>query len=206
LYLVNSPYILTRFSQKWIYWDVKDSSDTIFLTFDDGPIPEVTPEVLAILKNYNAKATFFMVGENVKRYPEVYQQVIDQGHAVGNHSFNHLKAFSTPNKDYFANIEKASKYIDSKLFRPPHGQITPSQIRKLSKSYRIIMWSVLSGDFDAKINADICSKNVIENTKSGSIVVFHDSLKAERNMLPALENTLAHFSKKGFQFKSLKDI
>ncbi len=206
MYLAKSPYILTKISQKWIHWEVKDVIDTIFLTFDDGPIPEVTPKVLDLLQKYSAKATFFMVGENVQLYPELYQRVISEGHAVGNHSFNHLKGFSTPNEDYFINIEKASKYIDSSLFRPPHGQIKPSQIKVLNKRYKIIMWSVLSGDFDPKLNYDICTKNVIENAKNGSIIVFHDSLKAEKNMLPALENTLVYFSKKGFDFRSLKNL
>jgi len=206
LYLINSPYILRKLSNKWIYWDIKDTEKTIYLTFDDGPIPEVTPKVLLLLNKYNAKATFFMVGENVKRYPEVYKQVIDNGHMVGNHTFNHLKGFSTANPDYYVNIAEAGKYIDSKLFRPPHGQITPSHIKEISKDYKIVMWSLLSGDFDSKISPENCTDNVIDNTKSGSIVVFHDSLKAEKNMLPALENTLEYFSKKGFKFKSLEDL
>lgn len=206
MYLIKSPYILSKLTQKWIYWSVKSSNKSIYLSFDDGPIPNVTPKVLQLLNKYNAKATFFMVGENVKRYPEVYKQVLSQGHAVGNHSFNHLKGFSTSNQEYYRNIAKASKYIDSKLFRPPHGQITPSQIKEISKDYKVIMWSVLSGDFDAKISPEKCSKNVIDNAKSGSIIVFHDSLKAENNMFPALENTLEYFSCKGCQFKSLEDI
>lgn len=206
MYLINSPYILRKLSNKWIYWDIESAKKTIYLTFDDGPIPDVTPKVLELLSKYNAKATFFMVGENVKRYPEVYKQVLSQGHAVGNHSFNHIKGFSTSNQDYYNNIAEARKYIDSQLFRPPHGQITFTQIKEISKNYKIIMWSVLSGDFDAKISSEKCSKNVINNAKIGSIVVFHDSLKAEKNMFPALENTLEYFSCKGYQFKSLEDV
>ncbi len=206
MYLINSPYILKKISQKWIYWSVNDTSNNIYLTFDDGPIPEVTPKVLDILKEFNAKATFFMVGENVHRYPHIFKEVVDCGHAIGNHAYNHLRGFSTPNNIYFENIEKANKYINSNLFRPPHGQITPSQIKHLSKKYKIIMWSVLSGDFDSKISPVICTKNVIDNAKSGSIIVFHDSLKARKNMFNALINTLEYFSKKGFSFKSLENL
>lgn len=197
---------MSKISQKWIHWNVKNEANSIYLTFDDGPIPDITPKVLALLKKYGAKATFFMVGENVKRYPEVYKQVVADGHMVGNHTFNHLKGFSTANSDYYSNIAKAGKYIDSRLFRPPHGQITPSQIKNVSKNYKIVMWSLLSGDFDSKISPENCTKNVIDNTKSGSIVVFHDSLKAEKNMLPALRNTLEYFSKKNFTFNSLEDL
>lgn len=197
---------MSKISQKWIHWNVKNKANSIYLTFDDGPIPDITPKVLALLKKYGAKATFFMVGENVKRYPEVYKQVVADGHMVGNHTFNHLKGFSTANSDYYSNIAKAGKYIDSILFRPPHGQITPSQIKNVSKNYKIVMWSLLSGDFDSKISPENCTKNVIDNTKSGSIVVFHDSLKAEKNMLPALRNTLEYFSKKNFTFNSLEDL
>lgn len=206
LYLIKSPYILKKLSHKWIHWDIKDTANSIFLTFDDGPIPDITPKVLSLLKEYDAKASFFMVGENAKRYPEIYKQVLAEGHVVGNHTYNHLKGFSISNSDYYTNIAEAGKFIDSKLFRPPHGQITPAQIRHISGEYTIVMWSVLSGDFDSKISPEICTENVIHNTQSGSIVVFHDSLKAEHNMLPTLKNTLEYFSQKGFKFNSLYNL
>ncbi len=203
MYLVKSPYPIDKLSKKWIQWEVRDCKKSIFLTFDDGPIPEVTPQVLRLLKTYNAKATFFMVGENVHRYPEVFKQVVADGHALGNHSYNHLKGFGSKDFTYYRNILKASKSIDSKLFRPPHGQIKPKQLKSIAKHYRVVMWSVLAGDFDKNTGVQTCINNVLKNTKNGSIVVMHDSLKAQENMLPALEACLAYFSERGFQFKSL---
>lgn len=204
MYAVKSPYILRKLLKRLILWDIKTSDKELFLTFDDGPIPEVTPKVLALLRKFNAEATFFMVGENIDKHPEIYQQVKDAGHAIGNHSYNHIKSWKSSNEEYYSNIQKASGLIEGKLFRPPHGQIKLKQLKELSKKYNVVLWSVLSGDFDTNLSPEKCAKNVINNSKNGSIIVFHDSLKAESRMLFALEETLKHFTKFGYNFKSLK--
>jgi len=203
VYLVKSPYIITEFSKKSLTWKIKSEPNKLFITFDDGPIPEITPDVLDILSRYQAKATFFMVGENAARYPDLAERIIEDGHSIGNHTFNHLNGTKVSNQAYYKNIDKAAEVIDSKLFRPPYGRIRPRQILELKKSYQIVLWSVLSGDFDKNTGPEKCLNNVLKHAKSGSIIVFHDSLKAKENMLYALEGTLAHFSKKGFEFLAI---
>lgn len=175
----------------------------IYITFDDGPHPKITPKALEILDKYKAKATFFCVGENVLRYPETYEAVLNAGHLTGNHSFNHLSGWRTDNKDYYENILLCSNYVQSKWFRPPYGRISPMQIQTLKKEFTIVMWSVLSYDFDPEIDVESCIRNVLDNTTDGAIIVFHDSQKAAEKMLPALEKTLDHFSKMGFSFERL---
>jgi peptidoglycan/xylan/chitin deacetylase (PgdA/CDA1 family) len=204
MYLVKSPYVLTEFSKKSITWKLKDNQKAIYLTFDDGPIPEVTPQVLKILAEYDAKATFFMVGENAQRYPDLLYQVEHEGHSVGNHTYKHLNGTKHRDFVYYKSIAEAKDFIDSTLFRPPFGRIRPRQINEIKKQYQIVLWSVLSGDFDVKISPQKCLSNVIKNTKSGSIIVFHDSLKAEERMIYALKGTLKHFSKLGYQFLAIK--
>jgi peptidoglycan/xylan/chitin deacetylase (PgdA/CDA1 family) len=204
LYLVKSPYIITELSRKSLLWKIKSGEKNLFITFDDGPEPEVTQEVLDILARYNAKATFFMVGENVQRYPEIVQRIIAEGHSIGNHTYNHLNGVKVPDITYFKNIQKAAEVIESKLYRPPYGRIRTRQIAELKKRYRIVLWSVLSGDFDVKISPEKCLNNVLRYSKSGSIIVFHDSQKAKERMLPALRGTLAHFSEKGFRFRAIQ--
>jgi len=206
MYLIKSPYILTEFSKKSITWKLADDEKVIYLTFDDGPVPVVTPDVLKILADYNAKATFFMVGENAHRYPEIVEQIIAEGHGVGNHTYNHLNGTKNSDINYYRNIIKAKDYVKSSLFRPPYGRIRPRQIQEIKKHFQIVLWSVLSGDFDVKISPQKCLNNVIKNTKSGSIIVFHDSLKAQDRMLFALKGTLEHFSKLGFRFFAIKPI
>jgi peptidoglycan/xylan/chitin deacetylase (PgdA/CDA1 family) len=206
LHFVKAPYLLRQLSKNLIHWEVKSTEKVLYYTFDDGPIPRITPQVLEILSRYQAKATFFMVGDNVRKYPEVYQQVIKEGHAVGNHTFNHLKGFSTSKSKYLHNIEKAATLIPGKLFRPPHGQITPRQLKAVSRAYNVIMWSVLTGDYDARISPKNCLKNITDYAKSGSIIVLHDSLKSEQNMIFALEESLKHYSSLGYRFDSLKQF
>jgi len=203
MYLVKSPFFLTEFSKKSIIWKLPKNEKQIYLTFDDGPVPEVTPAVLDILKEYNAKATFFMVGENAKRYPELVARVLKEGHRIGNHTFNHLNATKNTDSEYYKNISLAKEYIDSSLFRPPYGRIRPRQIQEIKKHFQIVLWSVLSGDFDVNISPEKCLKNVIKYSKSGSIIVFHDSIKAQERMIIALKGTLDHFSKLGFQFLAI---
>ena len=176
---------------------------SLFLTFDDGPIPDITPAVCEILKEYNAKATFFCVGDNVKKHPEVYDLILKQGHAVGNHTFNHLNAWKTENRSFYKNVFLAQEYITSTLFRPPYGKLTRGQTKRLKEKFDIIMWDVLSGDFDPAVNGEKCAENVIKNAKSGSIIVFHDSLKASSAMLEALPIVLEHFSKLNYSFKAI---
>jgi len=206
LYAVKSPYILRKLLKRLIIWDIKTSEKVLYLTFDDGPIPEVTPKVLALLDQFNAKATFFMVGENIDKHTEIYQQVKDAGHSIGNHSYNHIKSWKSTNEEYYSNIQKASKLIEGKLFRPPHGQIKLKQLKELSKKYNIVLWSVLSGDFDTNLSPEKCANNVIKNSKNGSIIVLHDSLKAQDRMIYSLEKTLNHFNELGYSFKSLKHL
>ncbi|GGH44652.1 polysaccharide deacetylase [Mangrovimonas yunxiaonensis] len=185
-------------------WSKQVATKTIYLTFDDGPTPEITPWVLDQLKQHHAKATFFCIGNNVAKHPETYQQLIDQGHAVGNHTFNHLKGWKTSPEAYIDNVLKAATVIQSKLFRPPYGQLTRKQGKMLmALGYHIIMWDVLSIDWDKHLPKEQCLKNILKHTKPGSIVVFHDSIKAQKNMQYALPRTLAYFSEKGYQFKAL---
>ena len=175
-------------------WSLPTETPSLFLTFDDGPIPQVTNEVLSILDKYQAKASFFCVGENVKNNPSIYKELIDKGHAVGNHTFNHLNGWKTNNKEYYRNILKASEYIKSPLFRPPYGKITLSQSKLIHTRYKIIMWDVLSGDFDPKLTWQGCVKNVTKHAQDGSIIVFHDSLKASDTMIKALPTILEYYA------------
>lgn len=198
---VKSPSILKTVFPNLV-WDIKTTEKEIYLTFDDGPHPEITPQALEILNRFNTKATFFCVGENVSKFPETFNSIISNGHSVGNHSYNHISGWKSSNKDYFTNIEKAKTLINSDLFRPPYGRITPSQIRVLKKQYSIIMWTVLSYDFDKNVSREQCLKNSIIKTQPGSIVVFHDSMKSANNLLYALPLFLKHFTDEGFVFKA----
>lgn len=185
-----------------LLWQMpKEERDSLYLTFDDGPIPELTPWVLDILKEYNAKATFFCVGENVKKYPAIYQRILDEGHSVGNHTFNHVKGWKMKARSYIDNVKKAERMIESKLFRPPYGKVTRKQIIRLKKlGYRLVMWNVLTRDYDKRVSKEKCLEIALKAT-SGSIIVFHDNLKASRNIKFALPKLLA--SKVGFRFNAL---
>jgi peptidoglycan-N-acetylglucosamine deacetylase len=209
-YLTKTPGFL-----KTLYpsctWHFSRDDNAIYFTFDDGPHPVATPFVLDALKEYNAKATFFCIGKNVVAHPEIYKRILNEGHSVGNHTHNHLNGWKTPDQEYIKNIGEARKYIDSNLFRPPYGRITKFQIRLLTAAenlkqktvFKIIMWDVLSGDFDLASTADKCLKNVIANARGGSVVVFHDSEKAMPRMQKALKESLKYFSEKGFSFKAI---
>lgn len=198
----KTPYV-AKLIYPGLLWDMPSGENKIYITFDDGPHPEITPIVLNLLDAYNAKATFFCVGENVEKHPETFELLKQKGHAVGNHSHNHLNGWKTSNSDYYKNIEKAKQLIGSKLFRPPYGRISPAQIKQLKKEYRIIMWSVLSYDFDARVSKEKCLDLSIKNSTAGTIIVFHDSEKAKEKMLFALEGYLKHFSKMGLGFAAL---
>ncbi|HLK29605.1 MAG TPA: polysaccharide deacetylase family protein [Puia sp.] len=203
-YLVKTPWLLKKIYPSCI-WDIVTQEKKFYLTFDDGPHPEATPFVLDELKKYNAKATFFCIGKNVAAYPEIYKRILQEGHRVGNHTHNHLNGWKVNDKKYFDDIEQSKKYIDSDLFRPPYGRIKKFQIACLQKTgFKIIMWDVLSADFDTKISAEQCMLNVLRNTKQGSIIVFHDSEKAFERMRIALPETLNFFAGKGYNFEALK--
>ncbi|WP_405609698.1 polysaccharide deacetylase family protein [Polaribacter sp. Asnod1-A03] len=194
-------------------WHFFSDKKEIFLTFDDGPTPEITKFILAELNKHNAKATFFCIGKNIKNHPELFKEIISDGHAIGNHTNNHLKGWKTENTNYIDNVFMCEKTINQfgyafknnqKLFRPPYGRIKKSQAKELiQKGYKIIMWDVLSADFDIKISKEKCLDNVLQNTENGSIVVFHDSVKAAERMKYALPKVLKEFSEKGFVFKAI---
>lgn len=184
-------------------WNIPTQEKTLYLTFDDGPVPEATPYVLDLLKQYNAQATFFCVGENVKKHPALFRRILDEGHATGNHTYHHLNGWKTKNHTYISNIGSADGLIHSRLFRPPYGKLKLSQYAHLKSHYSIIMWDVLSKDYDQSITGEQCLQRVIRKTKPGSILVFHDSIKAFERMQYALPRTLEYFSKKGFAFKKI---
>lgn len=203
MYLVKNPSLLKKVFPS-LLWKVKTKEKELYITFDDGPHPTITPWVLDMLDQFEAKATFFCIGKNVELYPEVYQEIIKRGHSIGNHTHNHHNGWKTLTKDYVANTQKAAEVIDSKLFRPPYGKIKPAQIRRLKGDYKIVMWSVISGDFDQNLLGEECLNNVVQNTEKGNIIVFHDSEKAEKNMKYALPRLLNHFKQIGWKFKALK--
>ncbi|MEO1625490.1 MAG: polysaccharide deacetylase family protein, partial [Bacteroidota bacterium] len=176
----------------------------LYLTFDDGPHPEVTPWVLEQLKHYNAKATFFCVGDNVQKYPDTFAQLTEEGHSLGNHTFNHLNGWMTDNLPYFHNVRHCARLINSGFFRPPYGRLKPKQVQFLQRHYQIVMWDVLSGDFDTSIDGQQCFRNVAQNAGPGSIVVFHDSQKARKNMMDSLPKVLEHFHQLGYRFDALQ--
>ena len=229
MYIVSTPKLFRKFYPTLI-WQIDTDEKCLYLTFDDGPHETATPFVLDTLKQFDAKATFFCIGKNVYQNRAVFERILAEGHAVGNHTQNHANGWDTNNYYYIKDVQIAGELIQSNLFRPPYGRIKRSQIKLLqevdqdltsnsdydekeegftenkeSKSaFNIIMWSVLSGDFDKNISKEKCLKNVLRNTKKGSIIVFHDSAKAFDRLEYALPKTLEHFSKQGYQFKSIE--
>jgi peptidoglycan-N-acetylglucosamine deacetylase len=204
-YIAKTPKWVRKLFGKSI-WEMPRTPKAIYLTFDDGPHPEITPFVLDELRKYNASATFFCIGKNVVDHPGVYERIIHEGHAVGNHTYDHLDGWKTGNVEYLENILAAKKHIDSDLFRPPYGRISWKQQRDLNRSgqgFKLIMWSVLSGDFDLNITPEQCCTNVLQHAKSGSVIVFHDSEKAGERIRYALPVVLKHFSDNGYAFKKI---
>lgn len=178
---------------------------SIYLTFDDGPIPEVTPWVLDVLNRYNVKATFFMVGDNIHKYPEIFQRVVDQGHKLGNHTYNHIRGFEYWSNKYLKNAKKADEYMHTDLFRPPHGHMRWMQYRLLKKHYKIIMWDVVTRDYSTKLRGPQVLANVMKYTRNGSIITFHDSLKSweNGNLQYALPRSIEFLIEEGYEFKLL---
>ena len=214
LYFIKTPWLLRKMYPHCTWRiPVQENQKTIYLTFDDGPHPVATPYVLDELQKWNAKATFFCIGKNVVAHPDIYQRILQEGHRTGNHTFHHLNGWKTPNDQYFKDIIDTTKYVDSPLFRPPYGRITQFQVKLLSgiETYKnsdhrftIVMWDVLSGDFDTKLTSDKCALNVIGSAKPGSIVVFHDSEKAFPRMSESLPVVLRYFSERGFRFEGIQ--
>ena len=203
MFLASMPSVITKDFHTLIQ-NINSQEKVIYLTFDDGPIPETTKWILKTLDNFKAKATFFCVGDNVNKYPHLYNQILAKNHVVGNHTFNHLNGWKTETSKYISNASKADKLIDTDLFRPPHGMLKNSQIQALKNKFKIIMWDVLSMDYDKNVSRKQCLKNVVNNAKSGSIVVFHDSIKAWKNLQYALPRTLEFYSKLGYSFNSIR--
>ena len=205
-YWIKTNAIIKKIFHQYI-WDIPNDTNKVYLTFDDGPTPEITPWTLAQLKKHNVKATFFCIGDNIQKYPKIFHQIIQEGHQIANHTFNHLNGWKTATNDYLENVSLCEQQIQqstisnqqSKIFRPPYGKIKKSQSTILRQlGYKIIMWDVLSADFDTKITPEKCLDNVTKNVKSGSIIVFHDSKKSFKNLKYALPKTLAFLKQKGF--------
>jgi len=203
MYLVKSSYFIKKYYSNFI-WKIPTTKKIIYLTFDDGPTPEITEWTLATLKAFNAKATFFCVGSNVAKHPEIFRQIISEGHAVGNYPYHHLSGWNANNEDYLRNIKKCEEIVTSNLFRPPYGRIKKSQYELIKNDYKVIMWDVLSGDFDPKTSPEKCLSNVVNNTTEGAIIVFHDSLKAADNIKHTLPKVLEYFTEKGYRFDKLE--
>jgi len=204
MYLVKTPKFIQELFPNFT-WKIPTEEKVLYLTFDAGPIPGVTPWVLEQLAQYDAKATFFCVGNNIEKHPEVFEEVKAAGHSIGNHTFNHLNGWSSDNLPYFHNIRHCANLTKTILFRPPYGKLRPRQTQFLLRHYRIVMWDVLSGDFDPNITEEQCLLNVTRNVEPGSIVVFHDSLKAEEKLRYALPKALAYFAEQGYRFEALNE-
>lgn len=205
-YMITKPVWLKKLYGKCL-WQVPTKEKVIYLTFDDGPHPDETAFVLDSLKRFNAKATFFCVGANVLKYPELYKRISEEGHSIGNHTHNHLDGWRTRNETYYEDVTKAKVVIQSPLFRPPHGHVTPFQVRKLRAQFglKTVMWSIMSGDFDSNTTPMQCYNNVAENIKPGSIIVFHDNDEAKENMRFVLPKILYNFSLLGYSFQSIPE-
>jgi len=204
-YAVRIPSWFSKLNGSLV-WKIPTKEKILYLSFDDGPHVAATPFVLDELKKYNAKATFFCLGKNVQSHPEIYQRILNEGHSTGNHTFNHLNAWHVKHEEYINDVKHAEQFIQSKLFRPPYGRMYPRLSKKLRTQfgYKIIMWHVLSGDFDESIAPEKCLNNVLNKAQKGSIIVFHDSSKAYKSLQFALPEVLKNFTEKGFVFKSLQ--
>jgi len=197
------PLFLYRRFYKSLIWEIPVKEKIVFLTFDDGPAPGITDFVLDTLSLHKAKATFFCIGQNIDRHPELFQRIHNEGHGVGNHTYHHLNGWKTSDTMYLDSAERTRSLVKSKLFRPPYGRIRKSQIELLLPRYSIVMWNVLSYDYDKNVSSRTCYNNIVENTQPGSIIVMHDSIKAEKNVRTVLPDLLEHFIGKGFRFEAI---
>jgi peptidoglycan/xylan/chitin deacetylase (PgdA/CDA1 family) len=201
--LIEQPPKIFRILYPSALWRMDPNVKAVYLTFDDGPIPRVTPWVLDLLDKYNIKATFFMVGDNIRKYHEEFEMVKERGHKLGNHTFNHIKGFEYSMEKYLENAEKANEYLHTDLFRPPHGHMTPSQYYILRKKYKIVMWDLVTRDYSKKRNGVQVFENVKKYVRNGSIITFHDSVKSEKNMMYALPRSIDWLLENGYEFKLL---
>lgn len=202
MYLINTPRVIKRCLPQLI-WEMPSGENILYLTFDDGPHPEITRQTLQILKEFQATSTFFCVGENAQKHPEIIEEILVNNHAVGSHTFHHLNGWRTKTDDYLQDVFLAADLLNTSLFRPPYGRLRPSQIKSITPRLKIIMWSVLSGDFDQRISPQECFDNCVRHARDGSIIVFHDSEKAAKRMLYTLPRLLEFFTAKGFSFRPL---
>ncbi len=200
---IEQPPKVLRVLYPCAIWRMDPKEKAVYLTFDDGPIPEITPWVLDLLDKYGIKATFFLVGDNVRKYPEEFQMILERGHRVGNHTYNHIRGFEYLTKNYMANTEKANELIKSDLFRPPHGHMRAHQYYALRKKYKVIMWDLVTRDYSNKLNGKQVFEKVKHYLRNGSIITFHDSLKSEQNMKYALPRSIEWILEQGYQFKLL---
>jgi len=205
MYLVKTPAIIKNLFSDYM-WEIPTDEKEVFITFDDGPIPELTPWVLDLLNEYSFKATFFCVGDNVVRYPEIYHRILEEGHSTGNHTFNHLNGWFIDKETYLENIEKCDRVLSTDFFRPPYGKLKRAQSYAIKNHKKIVMWDVLSGDFDANISKETCLSNVIDNYEKGSIIVFHDNLKAKEKLKYVLPLFLQHLKDCGYKSTALESI
>lgn len=183
------------------FWRMDKNEKAVYLTFDDGPIPEITPWVLDLLDKYNIKATFFLVGDNVRKHPKEFQMIVERGHRLGNHTFNHIRGFEYRSKNYLANTDKANELIHTNLFRPPHGHMRWMQYMVLRHKYQIVMWDLVTRDYSNKLNGRQVLRKVKHYVRNGSIITFHDSIKAEKNMKYALPRAIEWLLEQGYEFK-----
>ncbi|GHT58935.1 polysaccharide deacetylase [Bacteroidia bacterium] len=203
--LIERPPKIYRGFYSGSHWRFNTGEKAVYLTFDDGPIPEMTPWVLDLLDKYGIKATFFCVGDNVRKYPEIYQMVRDRGHNVGNHTFHHLQGWKVDKETYLKDIEEAAKLINSKLFRPPHGHMGLPQFYTLKKKYKVIMWDVITRDYSRLMTSDEVFEVVKKYTRNGSIIVFHDSLKSGDRMKESLPRSLDWLIEQGYSFRLIEE-
>lgn len=203
--IVHPPELVRHFFKKytWKLMPENQNDKVLYITIDDGPIPEMTPGTLDMLKEYGAKATFFCVGDNVRKYPELFRRILDEGHSVGNHTFNHLNGLKTKNDEYLENVRLADPLINSNLFRPPHGRLKLRQTNALAKDRKIILWDVLTKDYDQRITKERCWQNVQDYVTPGAIILFHDNIKAMENQRYALELTLRRYTENGYVFRAI---
>ena len=202
MFIEQPPWIYRVFFPGTV-WRIPEKEKCVYLTFDDGPIPEITPYVLDVLAAYHIKAAFFCVGDNVRKYPDIYRMVIERGHRIGNHTFNHIQGVRFRSKNYLKNVAKAAEWIQSDLFRPPHGHMRQPQLQHLKKDYRIIMWDVVTRDYSPHMTSQGVINVIKKYTRNGSIIVFHDSLKAQGRIEEALPQSIEWLIEQGYQFKVL---
>ncbi len=203
--LFNTPYWLRWLGGKGLVWEIPATGKQLYLTFDDGPTPSATPHLLEILQRFEAKATFFCVGENVVKHPDIYRMITEAGHAVGNHGYNHLKGWETDTEAYFENVQKCREVVNSDLFRPPYGKIRGSQLKVLREHFDVIMWTVLSRDYDTRVDRETCLEKTWKYTRPGAIVVFHDHMKSLDKLSYVLPEYLRRAKQAGYHFDLIKN-